>query len=147
MNQQDIVLAVSIGICALAYLFGMLTGRIVASEKYREQTKPLRTELLNQRRLTYAQEQRCENLQAEVNSLRAQLFTQRARPKHERYTLLRAGHELRLAGQTFAGLKSIEHAATAQALSTELLQMAKAVGDPDWAEKDLDQGDVMETAA
>ncbi|MEH6564616.1 MAG: hypothetical protein V7756_04745 [Halopseudomonas sp.] len=147
MNQQDIVLAVSIGICALAYLFGMLTGRVVANEKHRQLIEPLRNQVFKQRRIAHEHEQRCANLQAEVSSLRAQLTTQRARTKHERYTLLRAGHELRLAGQTFAGLQSIEHAATAQTLSTELLQMANAVGDPDWAEKNQDKGQPMEAAA
>ena len=147
MTQQEIVLAVSIGICLLSYLFGMFTGRKVSGKAKQEVIEHLRNQVLNQRRLTYEQEQRCENLQAEVSSLRLHRTTQRASTKHERYTLLRAGHALRLASQTFASLQSSDHAATAQKLSTELLQMANADGDPDWTEKDQDQGDAMEAAA
>ena len=124
MNQQEIVLAVSIGVCLLAYVFGILTGRAAAGHASREQLETLRKQVFKQRRITHEVEQALTAAHAELANLRLQHRLLQARERHDHYTLLRAGHELQLASKTFASLQATEHAQTAQQLSTAVFDMA-----------------------
>lgn len=115
--NQEIILAVSIGICLLSYLFGILTGKVAAREHWRGQIEQQRKQLLSQRRETHQLEVEHKRLQAEHAALVS-------RVQHERYTLLRGAHELRLASNTFNALNSPEHAQTAMQVGLELQAMA-----------------------
>lgn len=115
--NQEIVLAVSIGICLLSFLFGILTGKAAARKHWHETFQHQRTQLLNQRRATYQLEQEHSRLFDAYTELLG-------RVAHDRYTLLRAAHELRLASNTFNALNSPDHAQTALQVSVELQAMA-----------------------
>lgn len=122
--NQEIVLAVSIGICLLSYLFGILTGRVAASHAGREQLETLRNEVFKQRRVSHQVEQQRNNARAELANLQRLHSTLLARKRHDHYTLVRAGHALTLASKTFTALQAKDHALTAQQLSTALFGMA-----------------------
>lgn len=106
MYLQEIVIGLALIACVLAYVFGIITGRMQQSKLCAEKLEHFRNTIFSERRNAHAARQALDNVQADLNRLTAMLKKQRTSAGHEAYTLRLAAHELQLAARTFTALHS-----------------------------------------
>lgn len=116
---------ISIAITIALYYFGQMVGRKESRINLSSHVDALTSQCREQHRQLHEQGQRIAELTSTITTQQAVISSRNDLSVDERHTVLRAGHELKLAAKTFATLGSPEHARTSLAIAEACFAMAK----------------------